>query len=169
MDVWCASRAATSAGFDAAAVLTEINSDGWDSAPSLSNDRLTIYFMSDRSGGAGDSDIWYATRPSTTDPFGAPENLAVVNTGAMEASPSISADGLTLYFNSDRSGGLGGQDIWQATRPDASSPFGAPQNLAEVNSAEDDQGPAISADGRTLYLNRGTSSHDIFVSTWTCP
>jgi hypothetical protein len=170
-DVWCATRQATTDAFGTPVNLTQINSTAWDSAPTLSSDGLTLYFMSDRAGGVGDSDIWYATRTSTSDVFGTPQNLAQVNSSAVEASPALSADGLKLYFNSNRPGGAGGQDIWMATRADTSSPFGAPVNLAEVNTAANEQGPEPSADGQTLYLNVNPDqpTHDIHVATWSCP
>jgi hypothetical protein len=58
------------------------------------------------------------TRTTTNDDWSAPVNLGpTLNTSSSEFTPSISADGLTLYFgarDSDRSGGYGGWDIWQA-------------------------------------------------------
>jgi hypothetical protein len=62
-----------------------------------------------------------------------------VNTASLDGCPIQSPDGLSLYMASNRPGGLGGLDIWVATRASANGPWGAPQNLGEpVNSAADD-------------------------------
>ena len=58
----------------------------------------------------------------------APENLGpIVNSSAFDGGPSISNDGLTLYFASERPGGLGEADLWVTTRPTISGPFGPPR------------------------------------------
>jgi hypothetical protein len=168
-DIWMATRASTNDPFGAPANVAELNTADWDSAPSISADGLTIFIMSDRAGGAGGQDIWMATRPSTSDPFGAPTNVAEINSADIEASPNISADSLTLYFNSDRAGGEGSQDIWMATRADVNTAFDVPVNVAAINTTLDDQGPDISDDGQTMYFNRTLGVADIMVSTWSCP
>jgi len=95
-----------------------VNHPGWDVAPGISADGLALFFQSDRPGGYGGQDIWMTTRTTTNDDWSAPVNLGpTLNTSSSEFTPSISADGLTLYFgarDSDRSGGYGGWDIWQA-------------------------------------------------------
>ena len=70
-----------------------------------------------RPGGYGGrwGDLWVTTRPTKDDPWGEPVNLGpTVNSAYTEMTPSISADGSTLYFESDRPGGFGGHDLWQA-------------------------------------------------------
>ena len=88
------------------------NHPGWDVAPGISADGLALFFQSDRPGGYGGQDIWMTTRTTTNDDWSAPVNLGpTLNTSSSEFTPSISADGLTLYFgarDSDRSGGYGG-------------------------------------------------------------
>jgi Tol biopolymer transport system component len=87
--------------------------------------------------------------------FGEPTNLgSVVNSSAYDEAPSISADGLTLYFNSNRSGGYGAFDLWMTTRPTKEDPWGSPENLGPmVNSSSREGGASISADGLSLYFN----------------
>ncbi|GAG34187.1 unnamed protein product, partial [marine sediment metagenome] len=88
-----------------------VNSSSDDDAPFITADGLTLFFASNRS---GPYDFWVTTRPTTEDDWVTPVNLGpVVNSSAMEGCPSISADGSTLYFNSDRPDGVGGYDIWQ--------------------------------------------------------
>ncbi len=90
--------------------------------------------------------------------WSAPVNLGpVVNSPFLDQGPAISPDGLALYFNSNRPGGLGGDDIWVARREKESDPWGTPFNLgAPVNTPFDERVPAFSRDARTLFL---ASSH----------
>ncbi len=83
--------------------------------PSVAEDDLTLYFVSDLPGGYGGMDIWKVTRGSESDTWGEPINLGKsINTGGKEMYPFIRADG-TLYFASDGHSGLGGLDIFKAT------------------------------------------------------
>jgi len=83
-----------------------VNSADGDAGPSISADRLTLYFSSQRSGGSGLSDLWLTTRETIDDDWGEPVNLGpIVNSSSHDGGPSISADGLLLYFYSDRPGG----------------------------------------------------------------
>jgi hypothetical protein len=111
--------------------------------------------------------------PSDLVDFLEPVNLgSVVNTGANDVAPTLSADGLTLYFHSNRAGGSGGADIWQATRPSLTGEFSSPTNLGGViNSGAAETAPAISSDGLSLFFssNRagGNGSWDLYVATRT--
>lgn len=95
-----------------------VNSASIDSQPNVRRDGLEIFFFSNRPGGLGGNDIWSASRASTADPFDAPVNLgAAVNSDASETRPSLSWDGTTLYFGSNRVGGDGDSDHYVSTRP----------------------------------------------------
>ncbi len=98
--------------------------------------------------------------------WGTPTNLGpIVNTGSRDARPDISADGLAVYFNSDRSGGYGGHDLYVTTRATTDDDWGPPVNLGpNVNSSATDNEPDISADGLTLYFSSGG---EIWVATRT--
>jgi Tol biopolymer transport system component len=127
--------------------------------PTISQDELTLYFASSRPGGLGGGDLWMMTRPSKDDPWSEPVNLSTVNSTGEDWAPKLSPDGLSLYFQSNRSGGKGGADIWMTTRTALDAPWQAPVNLGEtVNSGSNDQDPTISADGLTLYFDRGQTT-----------
>jgi beta-lactamase regulating signal transducer with metallopeptidase domain/Tol biopolymer transport system component len=128
-----------------------INTSSGDAGPSISSDGLELYMDSDRPGGYGGWDLWIATRPTTNDPWGEPVNLGPsFNTSTHEAAPSISANGLELYYSSLQSGS---PDTWVATRATISDPWAEPVKLGPaVNSSSDDMGPSISADGLELYF-----------------
>ncbi len=131
-----------------------INSSAYEGAPCTSADGLELYFVSGRPGGSGTWDIWVATRKTKDDPWGKPVNLGPpVNSVAHEWDPDISADGLSLYFSSRRSTGLGGDGFWVATRKTQSDSWGTPVNLGPtVNSTYDAYEADISSDGSTLYF-----------------
>ncbi len=86
--------------------------------------------------------------------FGTPTNLGPpANTSANDAGPSISADGLSLFFISDRPGGYGRLDIWVASWATTDDPWGEPVNLgSKVNSSSSEWGASISSDGLSLYF-----------------
>lgn len=148
-----------------------INSTALDSQPSISADGLSLFFFSERSGGYGNRDIWFARRATTNEGWATVENVGPpVNTSYKDSGPAISADGLTLFFDSDRPGGSGGSDIWVTMRTAKSEPWGTPVNLGSiVNTSSYDAYPSISADGLTLFIqsNRpgGYGKHDIWVTT----
>jgi Tol biopolymer transport system component len=93
-----------------------VNSTANDYAPNISLDGLTLHFHSTRSGGQGFGDIWMARRVTADGEWSEPVNLGpIVNSSSTEAAPAFSADGSILYFHSNRPGGLGGYDLWQAS------------------------------------------------------
>ncbi|MCH8120803.1 MAG: PD40 domain-containing protein [Planctomycetes bacterium] len=131
-----------------------VNSSAHDYAPSISVDGLSLYFSSKRPGGYGDQDIWVTTRKTKGDPWGTPVNLGpIVNSSGFEEAPSISADGLTLYFTSRRPGGYGNGDLWVTTRKTKADLWGTPVNLGSIiNGSDWELNPDISADGSILYF-----------------
>ncbi len=81
-------------------------------------------------------------------------NLSAINSADLEYAPSITADGRTLYFVSDRPGGFGGHDIWSAVKNDpASTEFSAPLNAGKpVNTNLNEGVTSIAPDGMTIYF-----------------
>ena len=150
-----------------------VNSPEHDYGPSISADGLALYFHSNRPGGYGDYDLWVAKRPTTNDSWEEPFNLGPpVNTSARDQSPSISADGLELYFSSDPPGGHGEHDLYVSTRATPDDDWNSPVNLgAVVNTSSVDRYPSISADGLELHFNSnrpgGYGNLDIWITTRT--
>jgi|GEM_PF-393432 len=99
-------------------------------------------------------DLCVKRRDSTDGPWGASENLGpLVNSPNGDSSASISNDGLTLYFNSDRPGGHGSWDVYMTTRPTKKDPWGKAVNVGPpINSSYVDGEPWITQDGRELYF-----------------
>jgi outer membrane protein OmpA-like peptidoglycan-associated protein len=94
-----------------------------------------------------------------------------INTRFKETQPSISYDGRSIYFSSNRPGTVGGLDLWVTTRDDNWN-FSEPVNLGKnINTTLDDQAPFIHPDDQTLYFcsngHLGMGMNDIFVSRKT--
>jgi len=170
-DIWMTTRVAVNEPWGEPINLgAPVNSTGYDFAPSISADGLDLYFGSNRN---GYFDLWVATRATPEHDWDTPVRLPATVTGAgiTEAGPSISADGLSLFFKAfERPGGHGGDDLWVTTRPTRSDPWGSPINLGStVNSSHHDHAPSISSDGLSLYFgsNRpgGYGDWDLYVTT----
>ena len=134
-----------------------VNSSVNDACPNISADGLELNFRSKRPGGCGEHDLWVSKRPMIDEPWGAPVNLgSIVNSLDYEGYPSLSADGLSLFFNSDRFNGARGWDfdIWLTRRKTKDSAWGEPINLGPgINTTHFEVAPSISADGHTLYFS----------------
>lgn len=145
---------------DPVSIGAPINSTANDVSPFLTKDGLTLYFVSDRTGGVGGNDIWYSKRASVAEPWGDPVNLAIANTTALEQSPNISNDGRLLFFASSRDGTL---DIFMLSRtdPNDDSCWGNLKKLGPGINTDDAQeaGPVFlqrAEEGPVnLYFNRG--------------
>jgi beta-lactamase regulating signal transducer with metallopeptidase domain len=145
-----------------------------DATPSISANGLSLFFDSTRPGGSGGEDLYVSTRATIEEEWGPAINLGPkVNSSANDWGPSISTDGLELFFHADgERGGVGGYDIWVTTRSATNEDWGEPVNLGTVvNSMVNDGGPCISADGLSLYFasmrSGGGGACDIWVTTRT--
>ena len=138
-----------------------------EGAQSISQDGKFLFFTGcNRPDGLGRCDIYIARKQG--DDWGKPYDLnPPVNTPGWESQPSISSDGRTLYFVSNRKGGYGGYDIWKSTVTDKG--WSEPENLGpNINTSFDEQSPYIHADDSTLYFCSdgwpGLGGKDLFMS-----
>jgi len=105
--------------FGAAVLVPELSSAYDDTTTASRHDGLEFFVRSTRpEGRIGLEDIFVSTRETTTDPWSTPVSLGrpINYPGYKTAAPSLSWDGMTLYFWSDRPGGIGGQDLYMSTR-----------------------------------------------------
>jgi WD40 repeat protein len=98
----------------------------------------------------------------------------VVNSSARDWKPSLSPHGLSLYFHSNRTGGLGGFDIWVSRRAGPNCPWQAPVDLGPaVNTGLDDGDVNFTPDGHGLLFSStghgGAGAGDIFMARRTNP
>jgi outer membrane protein OmpA-like peptidoglycan-associated protein len=134
-----------------------MNSNMNEGALSITPDGKTMYFTicadkSDRSDFIGWCDIYYSEFRNGN--WTLPKNLgAPINTEAKETQPSVSFDGKTLFYSSNRPGTFGKLDIWKSTKNDNGT-WGEPVNLGpKINSSQNEESPFIHADDQTLYFS----------------
>lgn len=149
---------------------SRINTNAWESQPSVAADGSYIYFASRRSGGKGNEDIWRCTINGFDEQgrllCGIAENLGdSINTPGNEFSPFIHPDNKTLYFSSDSWEGLGHNDIF-ISRKNTNNSWSQAQNIGyPINSYRNEQGLVVSASGKTAYYasdRKGAKGIDIY-------
>lgn len=109
----------------------------WDSSPAFSGDGQTLYFASNREGGYGGIDLWRVKRNKSGE-WSEPRNMGPkINTSGNEMFPWVSPD-QRLYFASDGHPGMGGLDVFIASRDGSKTTI---ENAGEkFNSSYDDFG-----------------------------
>jgi hypothetical protein len=127
--------------------------DGVEADPFFTPDGNTLYFISSRSENGvaqRDLDIWRVSR-GEDGAWQTPEHLpAAINSPGQEWFPRLAPDG-SLYFGSDRRGGLGQTDIYRA-RADGVGGWRVENLGPAINSAGDEYEAEISANGRRMIL-----------------
>lgn len=138
--------------------VVELSSSADDDDPCLSRDQLEVFFDSNRT---GNDELWTSRRAATTALWPAPVPLVGINSPGAEEHPALTADGLTLYFTSDRSGN---PDLWFSTRTDRSSPFGPPASVPVVNTPNSERMGSLDALDQSLFLSstRNTANDQLF-------
>ena len=145
-----------------------LNSPDNEGAESISSDGKKMYFSAcNRPDGMGKCDVYISEKTATG--WSTPVNLGEpINTGYSDKQPSISSDGKTLYFMSNRPGGKGNYDIWYSVA-DENGKWSKPFNMGDsINTPADDQSPFIHPDNSTLYFASqgwpGMGGIDLFYS-----
>ena len=135
----------------------KINTEFWETTPSLSPDKRTLYFTSNRPGGIGGSDL-YVSYMQPNGKWGPAENMGtVLNSAGDEMAPFIHADNQTLYFTSSGHPGYGGADLF-ISRKQTDGSWSKPENLGyPINTIENDGSLAVAADGKTAYYSSNRS------------
>jgi outer membrane protein OmpA-like peptidoglycan-associated protein/tetratricopeptide (TPR) repeat protein len=131
-----------------------VNSEFWESTPSLSPDKRDLYFSSNRTGGYGGKDIWVSHRTEKGN-WGVPENLGPdINTSGDESTPFIHADNQTLYFNSNGLPCYSEKPDLFVTRKLADGKWSKPENLGyPINTIDDEGSMIVDAGGKTAYYS----------------
>lgn len=161
LDIYKASFNVDSTITNAVAV-PELNSKYNDGPATISKDGNTIYFSSDGFREKSfEKDNSYRLKLSKNCLYRATKegdkwaNIILLPFNSQEYStsnPSLSRDGKTLYFSSNRPGGIGGIDIWKVA-VNVGESFGTPENLgAKVNTEGNESFPFIADDGKTLFF-----------------
>jgi len=130
-----------------------VNTEFWESQPSISSDNTTLYFSSTRSGGYGGLDLWKATI-SAGGIISEPENLGPqINTEYNESGPFIHPDNRTLYFSSNGLPGMGGTDLFYSRLGDDNT-WSTPVNLGyPINSQGNENSLVLNSKGDLAYIS----------------
>jgi outer membrane protein OmpA-like peptidoglycan-associated protein/tetratricopeptide (TPR) repeat protein len=145
-----------------ASTVSDLNSRWHDGPITISADGNTAYFASesfkekesekDKKANAKFSQVYIFKATKTGDKWGNITSLQFNDKTYSSSNPSLSRDGKTLYFSSDRPGSLGGVDIWKVAINDDGT-YGEPQNLGnKVNTEGNESFPFIADDNKTLYF-----------------
>ncbi len=128
-----------------------VNTDFWESSPSLSPDKRDLYFSSNQAGSYGGKDIWVSHR-NLNGKWSRAENLGTtINTSGDESCSFIYADNQTLYFNSSGHPGYGETDLFFSKKL-SDSTWSTPENLGyPINTIDDEGSLIVAADGKTAY------------------
>jgi peptidoglycan-associated lipoprotein len=146
-----------------------INTEFEEGTPSFSSDYKELYFTRCEAGKREKRGCIIMYSKKNGDKWSDPKNIGLLPDSLVAAHPSLSKDGLTLYFVSDMPGGFGKKDIWKVTRLRAGDAWSKPVNLGpDINTAGDELFPYIREDG-TLYFSSdgliGMGGLDIFKAT----
>ncbi len=142
-----------------------LNSQEWDSQPSISCDGTKMFFSSTRKDGLGGGDIYLSSLMPNGD-WGIPSNLgAMINTKGDEEAPFIANDGKTLYFTSTGHPGQGDGDLFVSRFENGL--WTKPENLGyPINSTGKEIGMYVQGNGKTAFFAsermNGTGGLDIY-------
>ena len=128
-----------------------INTEAWESSPSISPDKRALYFSSNRPGGFGGKDLYVSYRQPNGRWAPAVNMGPTINTGGDELAPFIHADNQTLYFTSDGLPGYGNSDMFLC-RKGPNNQWSLPENLGfPINTIESEGSLFVAADGKTCF------------------
>jgi len=162
-----ASRKDKNSRWDAAEALGQaINGSGSNMNPKVSFDGMTLVYGSSGGFSMGAVDLWFSKRTTLNERFVTSYNFkAPISSSGDERDACLSSDGRVLIFASTR--GSGPENLWMAVRFSVSDSWSEPVEFAApLNTPQQEMGPALSFDGRTLYFNsnRDGGKSDLFVS-----
>jgi hypothetical protein len=135
-----------------------------DEDPTFTGDLRELYFSSDRN---GTSDIWVSHRASADVPWGAPSLVPELSSpAAIDRSPSVSLDGLAIWFTTDRDTTRG--RIWRSSRPSTLALWSTPVPVSELASSAFDTAPSVDATETIMFFSSFRSpfpTYDIYSTT----
>jgi len=155
-DIFVSTRSSRDADWSMPELVPALNSADSDMAAVMNEDQTVVVFHRSI---AGDLDLYVSSREAPGDDWALPTRLDGIDTSdAQEADPWLSADGQTLYFNSNRTGGSGDSDIYRTTRLNTATVlFSIPDEVTEVNSEFHEANVALARGTRYLVMSSARS------------
>ncbi|HEY4186582.1 MAG TPA: hypothetical protein VGP07_16010 [Polyangia bacterium] len=165
--IWHAARASRADAWQTPTPVAELASGSIDFAPVVDSTGTTMAFTSNRPGGGG-YDIYFATRSTSADVWGAVAAApGAVNSASDEYDPFVSGDDRVLFFTSMRSGA---GDIYWTARRSVDDPFQAPTLLTELDSADYDSDSTLSPDLTYMMFSSTRSGNaELYETTALAP
>jgi hypothetical protein len=175
-DIWASWRAHTHDDFGWAApinlgagVNTAFNDNGVGYFENDDGGSPQLYFGSNRPDGLGDTDL-YMSELQADGSWGPSSAVPGLSSSATDNRPTLRHDGREIFFYSARTGGLGGSDLWTATRDTVDAAWSTPVNLgAPVNTGDTELHPYLAADAGSLFFSSsrsgGSGGLDLYVTT----
>ena len=148
---------------------SRINTNSHETSASYSPDGRYLYFVSDRPGGAGGSDIYKVDLEGKNTPVSLGP---AINTAYGEEGVFMQPDGKTIFFSSEGHNSMGGYDIFKSVYENGK--WSEPENLGwPINTPDDDVFFVTSASGRHGYYSSerpgGLGAKDIYRITFLGP
>lgn len=138
--------------------------------PAVSEDGNFLIFASDMPGGLGGRDLWYSTYDRKSKTWSLPKNMGKgINTAGNELFPTFSKDG-SLYFASDGRIGLGGLDIYKASKVGDEDKWENPENMGYPINSESNDYALIEYDDRKGYFTserKGSVGNEFRPDIWS--
>ncbi len=157
-DVWFATRATATAPFGTPAPVTAVNGDSFETSAAISTDGLTLWFGSDRAGGAGANDIWVTARATRASAWSTPENVGALNSPADDIPRPPGQHGLVMPMAStkvtDHNPSSTNYQTYLAPRATPTASFGAPVAIPELDSVDSSTVDGfLTDDGLTMFFS----------------
>ncbi len=129
-DTWVAKRSSVNEPFGKPELVPVVNSTSEESSPAVSMDGLTLWFASNRAGGAGGMDIWVSTRSDRNSDWSEPAAVTALNTSGYEIPRPVGNHGLQMPLS--RHGSNDNYQLLMATRPSTSADWLPPTPITEL-------------------------------------
>jgi hypothetical protein len=149
-DIWFSTRDSASDPWAAPEPATALNSEARETGMALSEDGLTIYWSSDRDGGAGGLDIYSSERATLEDPWSEPELVSALNSQGDDLISAVRDGRLALLSRRD---GDTDYHLWSARRDSPLDVWLAPEPIDEISSSGDSD-PFVAREGKQLLFSR---------------
>ena len=159
-DVWFATRPSPDEPFGTPAAVTAVNGDSFETSSAVSDDGLTLWFGSDRAGGAGANDIWVSQRSSRRSDWSTPLNVVALNSPADDIPRPAGQHQLVMPMASERATPSEYQS-YLAPRATTGAPFEAPVAISELDylfAGRSIVDGFLSDDGLTMFFSSAPAS-----------
>jgi dipeptidyl aminopeptidase/acylaminoacyl peptidase len=151
-DIWFSTRSDAASAWSSPRPVGTLNTEERETGLALAPDGLTLWFSSDRSGGAGGLDVYVAARSDRSASWSAAERVLELSSEDDDLISSVADEGRTAYLA--RRHGDDDYDLFVAERDSTARPFRAPQPISALNSDEAESDAFSFAQGTRLVLTR---------------